>query len=196
VDSGVLLAEKGISQALLNQLESNFLLRRESTSTGGFNYEVSHDTLIAPILKSKAERKALERMERERVEARRRRNRLLFILGVTGLALAVVIGVMLYVLKLRNDAIEAKNEAEKAKTEAIAERDKARKALEDKEVAEFQDVYQRADNILNSAENNCPGQEMITAIDTMQVRYPNNRALQAQIEAINQKLRAKNCRKK
>ena len=71
----MLLAEKGISQALLNQLESNFLLRRESTSTGGFNYELSHDTLIAPILKSKAERKALERVERERLKARRRRNR-------------------------------------------------------------------------------------------------------------------------
>ena len=196
VDSGVLLAEKGISQALLNQLESNFLLRRESTSTGGFNYEVSHDTLIAPILKSKAERKALERVERERVEARRRRNRLLFILGIAGLVLAVVIGVLLYVLHLSNEAIKARDEAEKAKTEAIAERDKARKALEDKEVAEFQDVYQRADNILNSAENNCPGQEMIAAIDTMQVRYPQNQALQTQIEAINQKLRKKNCRNK
>lgn len=196
VDSGVLLAEKGISQALLNQLESNFLLRRESTSTGGFNYEVSHDTLIAPILKSKAERRALERVEQERVEARRRRNRLLFILGVTGLALAVVIGVMLYVLKLRDDAVQAQKDAVKARNEAIVERDKARKALEDKEVAEFQDVYQRADNILNSAENNCPGQEMIAAIDTMQVRYPKNQALQVQIEAINQKLRAKNCRNK
>ena len=100
VDSGVLLAEKDISQSLLNQLESNFLLRRESTSTGGFNYEVSHDTLIAPILKSKAERREKERLDQEKKEARRRRNRLLAILGLTGLVLAVVVGVLLYILKI------------------------------------------------------------------------------------------------
>jgi len=100
VDSGVLLAEKGISQPLLNQLESNFLLRRESTSTGGFNYEVSHDTLIAPILKSKAERREKERLDQEKKEARRRRNRLLAILGLTGLVLAVVVGVLSYILKV------------------------------------------------------------------------------------------------
>ncbi|MDX2071499.1 MAG: hypothetical protein SFV55_23925 [Haliscomenobacter sp.] len=195
VDSGVLLAEKGISQALLNQLESNFLLRRESTSMGGFNYEVSHDTLIAPILKSKAERRAHERVERERLEAKRRRNRLLFILGLTGLALAVVIGVMLYVLKLSNDAIEAKNKALEAEKLAIAERDKARKALEDKEVAEFQDVYRRAENILDNGLS-CPDQNMIQAIDSMQVKYPDNAGLQKQIEKINQRLKAKNCRNK
>ena len=100
VDSGVLLTEKGISQALLNQLESNFLLRRESTSTGGFNYELSHDTLIAPILESKAERKELERVEREQVEARRRRNRMMAILSLTSLVLAVIVGVLLYILKI------------------------------------------------------------------------------------------------
>ncbi len=80
VDSGVLLNEKGITQTLLNQLESTFLLRRESTSTGGFNYEVSHDTMIAPILKFKRERKTIEdnkRLEWEYIEKERLKNKIL-----------------------------------------------------------------------------------------------------------------------
>jgi hypothetical protein len=77
VDSGVLLNEKGITQTLLNQLESTFLLRREATSTGGFNYEVSHDTMIAPILKSKSERKEIEEQERiKQVEAEKKAERI------------------------------------------------------------------------------------------------------------------------
>ncbi len=193
VDSGVLLAEHGIDQQLLNQLESTFLLRREATATGGFNYEVSHDTLIAPILKSKGERKARERAEAERIEAQRRRRRLLALLSVMALALAVVIGVVLYVLKLRNDALIALETAQKAEFAAITERDKARKALEDKEIAEFREIYDRASAIANSNTGSCPSQDMMRVIDTMQQRYPDNAELQDKIKALHEKLRAKNC---
>ncbi len=67
-DSGRLLDKEGITQKLLNDLESNFLLRREVNSLGGVSYEVSHDTLIAPILASKAERNAIEEQERLKIE--------------------------------------------------------------------------------------------------------------------------------
>ena len=67
-DSGRLLDKEGITQKLLNDLESNFLLRREVNSLGGISYEVSHDTLIAPILKSKKERKEVEEQERLKIE--------------------------------------------------------------------------------------------------------------------------------
>jgi hypothetical protein len=43
----------GVTPDLLRLLENHFLLRRERTATG-YNYEVTHDTLIAPIAKSKA----------------------------------------------------------------------------------------------------------------------------------------------
>lgn len=191
VDSGVLLAEKEVDQAMLNQLESNFLLRREATATGGFNYEVSHDTLIAPILKSKGERKALERAEAERQEAQRRRRRLMAVVTIMALALALVIGVVLYVLKLRNDALDALAKAEVAQAAAIAERDKANKAL-------FQDIYNRAYDLAISANKEiCPTLEMMQAIDTMQVRYPQDSALQAKIRDFNVQLerRGKKCRK-
>lgn len=48
----------GVTHTLLQQLESTFLLRREVNSLGGYNYEISHDTLIAPILKTKRDRMA------------------------------------------------------------------------------------------------------------------------------------------
>lgn len=182
VDSGVLLAEKGISQALLNQLESNFLLRRESTSTGGFNYEVSHDTLIAPILKSKAERKALERLEKERVEAKRRRNRLLFITAMVTFALAVVLGIGLYMYRQNVRLGEALKEAD-------AEKNKAKKALKDmldaqkaKELTEFRITLQNIRLILKGG--NCPPARMKREIEKMKEKYAMDKGLQSQIEAI------------
>ena len=45
-----------ITDRLLNELENNFLIRRETNSTSGVSYEISHDTLLAPILKSRTER--------------------------------------------------------------------------------------------------------------------------------------------
>jgi hypothetical protein len=190
VDSGVLCGEKDIDQALLNQLESNFLLRREATATGGFNYEVSHDTLIAPILKSKGERRARERAETERRDAQRRRNRLTALVAL----LALAFGVVLYVLKLRNDALEALEEAKASQKEAIIERDKAKKALEDKEIAEFQDIYNRAFSIAtNLATSNCPGATDIQNIYAMAAKYPANTDLQAKIVELKEKLKLKNC---
>jgi hypothetical protein len=186
-DSGRLLDKEGITQKLLNDLESNFLLRREVNSLGGVSYEVSHDTLIAPILASKEERKALEKAEAERREAQKKQRRLLGILLATVLALAVVIGVVVYVLKLRNDAINEKNKAEKALIIAKTAQEKAEKALEDKEIAEFNDVLRRTQSILSRA-TNCPDSEMIKAIDSMKVKYPKNTKLQNDIQSIDSQL--------
>ena len=186
-DSGRLLDKEGITQKLLNDLESNFLLRREVNSLGGISYEVSHDTLIAPILASKEERKALEKADAERREARRKQRRLLAILAAVVLALAVVIGVVVYVLRLRNEAINERDNAEKALIIAKVAKEKVEKALEDKEIAEFNDVLRRTQSILSRA-TNCPDSEMIKAIDTMKTKYPNNTKLQNDIQSIDSQL--------
>ncbi len=71
VDADLLVqqfATQGATQNLLKKLENTFLLRREMNTLGGYNYELSHDTLIAPVLKAKAEREA----EKERQAAERR----------------------------------------------------------------------------------------------------------------------------
>ena len=62
------MAEHGATQELLGELEKTYLIRREVSSTGGFNYEISHDTLIAPILNSKRQREEAE----EKAEAARK----------------------------------------------------------------------------------------------------------------------------
>lgn len=186
-DSGRLLDKEGITQKLLNDLESNFLLRREVNSLGGISYEVSHDTLIAPILASKEERQALEKADAERREARRKQRRLLAILAAVVLALAVVIGVVVYVLKLRNEAVEAKDKAVKALETAQIAQKKAEDALEAREIAEFNDVLRRTQSILSRA-TNCPDSEMIKAIDLMKIKYPKNIKLQNEIQSIDSQL--------
>ncbi|NJN33361.1 MAG: hypothetical protein HC817_02995 [Saprospiraceae bacterium] len=194
VDSGVLLHELSINQTLLNQLESTFLLRRESTSTGGFNYEVSHDTMIAPILKSKAKRKALEKEEQEKLEAKRKQRRLFAILAAAILAFLIILGIVLYVLKLKNEADIAKDDAIKAKNEAITERDNARKALEDKEIAELETIFLRVNSILDSSTPNCPAENDIKLIFTMRKKYPNNNKLEQKVKDINLKNERKSCK--
>lgn len=66
----VVLKEKGIDKELLSYLhDTHHLLRCEPNTTGGISYELSHDTLVAPILKAKKEREDKEesaRLEDER----------------------------------------------------------------------------------------------------------------------------------
>lgn len=194
VDSGVLLHEKDITQTLLNQLESTFLLRRESTSTGGFNYEVSHDTMIAPILKSKSERKALEKAAAERREAQRRQRRLLAVLVAAGVALAVVIGIVVYVFGLRNKAVIALKEAQKERDNAKELLRKFEEAQQKKEIAEFQGVLNGALAILNNTQiTNCLETWRMEAIDSMRVKYPNVLELQERIKEIDAKRKLKKC---
>jgi len=69
----------GVTTATLQRLEDAFLLRREINTLGGFNFEISHDTLIVPMLKARVERLeeverqlSLEHAEKERKEAETR----------------------------------------------------------------------------------------------------------------------------
>lgn len=77
VDGGALLQQfgpAGLSEELLYQLEGTFLVRREPNTLGGFNYELSHDTLLAPIAKAaKASRLARLELEKQAALAREKR---------------------------------------------------------------------------------------------------------------------------
>lgn len=79
-DGRRLLDKPGISEALLKRLTNAFLLRSEPNTTGSYNYEISHDTLIAPIEKAKK-----KRLEEEAVRKQRR-----ILIVVLALALAAV----------------------------------------------------------------------------------------------------------
>ncbi|MCK6692293.1 MAG: hypothetical protein L6Q97_09340, partial [Thermoanaerobaculia bacterium] len=68
MDGVRLLSRPGADAALLNELVDTFLLRREANTIGGYNYELSHDTLLKPVLDWRDERRA----ENERIEVERR----------------------------------------------------------------------------------------------------------------------------
>ncbi|MBL7794793.1 MAG: SUMF1/EgtB/PvdO family nonheme iron enzyme [Saprospiraceae bacterium] len=74
-DAGELAQAFSVSPALLENLERTYLLRREVNSLGSFSYELSHDTLIGPVMKSRKEQEAVEeaeRLEQERIDAETR----------------------------------------------------------------------------------------------------------------------------
>jgi len=52
----------GVSMELLLHLENTHLIRREPSLRGGYTYELSHDTLVLPVLKAKAKRLEEERL--------------------------------------------------------------------------------------------------------------------------------------
>ncbi|MGV3585467.1 MAG: hypothetical protein ACO1OF_00550 [Adhaeribacter sp.] len=128
-------AINGATEELLLELGNTFLLRREFNSLGGFNYEISHDTLLAPVLKAKRERlmaergaaaeqmreAALERAQKAEADAkyesaRRRRATIQAVVAFIFFLLATAFGG--YAFHLKNQASKEKEKAEQAKIEA------------------------------------------------------------------------------
>lgn len=69
VDSKLLrrqFVDKGVNQELLDDLEDAFLIRREINTVGGFSYEISHDTMVPPILKMRQTRRFKEEIEKQK----------------------------------------------------------------------------------------------------------------------------------
>jgi hypothetical protein len=143
VDSRALQAVPG----LLEQLEKTYLIRREANTVGGFSIEISHDTLVAPIQKAKAERRAVEAQERLRREAeareaqlaeerrKRRRANLSAVAGFLLFALAVIA------------AFWAWRQTQLARQEKENAENSAREALRQKAVADsLTDVAQTERN--------------------------------------------------
>lgn len=94
---------QGVNHALLQKLEATYLLRREANNIGTFNYEISHDTLIAPITRSREAR----RLEEERGKAAQRTRRYL-LLALGSIALMIgAIALMLWAFRERDKAEEA-----------------------------------------------------------------------------------------
>lgn len=84
LDEAILTQSMGFSKELLNKLTDSHLLRVEvSSSTQGRTYEISHDSLINPILKAKEERKA-------RIQKQGYRRRMLAVAGVAMMLLVLV----------------------------------------------------------------------------------------------------------
>jgi formylglycine-generating enzyme required for sulfatase activity len=133
VDGDALLQQfghQGLTTTLLRALEGTFLLRREPNTLGGYNYELSHDTLLAPITAAAKQRRQREAEELLRLEAEaneralvEERRKLAQARKRTALALALALLAVLASVF----AFLKTQEAERAQKEALLQADNARK---------------------------------------------------------------------
>lgn len=106
----------GISDDLLRRLVDTHLLRAEPMR-GGYTYELSHDTLVAPVLKAKAKRVEADRKKAEDAEKAAReaelaqerfKRRRAYWIAAAGILLAVIsIGALVFALNERSKAVSA-----------------------------------------------------------------------------------------
>jgi hypothetical protein len=178
VDSGVLMHDASITQHLLNQLENHFLLRREATSTGGFNYEVTHDTMIAPILKTKAERHAREFAAKLALEKKQKQRKTLIIsiLSIVGVLTATWI-YKFYQLRQLEEQLQEKAKLEKTELTVA-----------------FKQTLQNAKTILKGG--HCPDSNMVEKFESMKKIYPNDNDIRDSIRTIEDDWNKNGCQKR
>ena len=99
----------GIEANLLETLKNKFLIREERNSVGGYSYEISHDTLLAPIIEARE-----IRMKEEERKALQKRNWRLVLGSV--IALGISVGAIAFGLWANNQQREAEMQKEKADT--------------------------------------------------------------------------------
>lgn len=68
---GQITSQYFISAELLQRLIDSHLIRAEPYMGGGYSYELSHDTLVAPIIKAKARRMIQEQWRKSRAKRHR-----------------------------------------------------------------------------------------------------------------------------
>ncbi|MCP3933275.1 MAG: hypothetical protein GY705_29745 [Bacteroidetes bacterium] len=153
---GQIEKQYGVKLPLLKKLVDSHLLRAESSAQGGYTYELSHDTLVAPVLKAKAVRKAeeerenireemkkkqaedLEKRQREQekiqlLEEKSKKRRITIIATVSIILLAVSTFAFYFAYQKNQLAEAALDEARVQQKEAEFQRRKAEKAGEEKD---------------------------------------------------------------
>lgn len=145
----------GVDANLLERLVNSRLLRAEPFLRGGYTYELAHDRLVAPVLKAKQERQAVEALaaaeraklakEQELAEERRKRRRAtgLAVAGLVLTSIALVAALMAW--NQSNAAELSRKQAKKAESAAL---DSAKVARNQRELAQSaQQQSQRDANI-------------------------------------------------
>ena len=151
-----------VEKALLENLVDSRLLRSEPFLRGGYTYELSHDRLVPPVLKARRERwqeetrQQAELKEKELVATRRQ---LRLVRGLLILALLALITAAYFAWdanQKKQEADNAKAEAQTNLTRAKEQTDVAKKALADaqrefaaKERLRFTNMETRANTILD-----------------------------------------------
>jgi len=129
---------EGVTEELLLKLTGSFLLRSEPNTTGGFNFEISHDTLLDPILHAKREREAQE--FRKRQQRRLRRAAMAVVFSLVLLTGALIFGA--WALRQRDEAVKQQRVADERFKSFLREQIERQK-LEMQQLERKVDVYQR-----------------------------------------------------
>ena len=162
----------GLTNADLDLLCAERLLRQEPRGAALY-YELSHDTLLAPILKS---RKARLEAEERATNMRRIRRLALSVLLLLALT-AGAVGLAVWALGQRNEAERQKAIAEKALSDFRA-------AQAEKALLEFDLLEARVNSILDV--NGCPD-ELIPTMRFLAGQHPDSARLKDKIQSIQQK---------
>ncbi|MEZ4828475.1 MAG: hypothetical protein R3C61_19610 [Bacteroidia bacterium] len=159
---GQIYSTYGITPEQLRILVDAHLLRAEPSLQGGYTYELSHDTLVAPVLEAKQRRMTLEKEAREaeimrRQEAalaeakseaaRERRRRVLSNI----LAVAAILG-LIFAIWQYQVAARAQSAAKAAQTEAEAQRDKAETSLRELQAEKARALIRDGDSFVQNEE--------------------------------------------
>lgn len=194
-----------VTQEMLDYLEDRFLIRRENIG-GHVHYEVSHDVLLTPLLKSreearkqKAEEQARSAAEKRAIEAenralkeqaarlhaekRRRRARWLATASVAGFLCAAVVGLW---------ALDQKDIAERALFELEIEEAKRIQAEKETKKGEFYQTIMDMEIILKSRDG-CPDKIQMVQLDTTPRHYLYDSELQRRVEDLKAKIRENKC---
>lgn len=178
-DGGMLVSRykvRGADSVLLEALKDTYLLRAEATPRGTA-YELSHDALVEPILRARAEREQIEAREL----ANKKRRRVIFLAIGSFLIAFLSLGAMFY-------ALNQQQKAREAQLEALSERDKANLALQNfkkeqeaKDRLQFDELYRRAEDILEGG--GCPA-TILQEMKSIANQYSENQTFIKRISAI------------
>lgn len=197
MEESAMREEYGLSQATLAQLHEERLLKREARK-GELYYEISHDTLVKPVLErfkkieeAERERKAREeeeRLRREREKIRRARLRNI-IVGMVALAL---LGFAFWRNSVALEALKSADEqqqiAEAAKVKAADEQQKAKQAEE--QAAKEQQKAKEAKIAADEATEEAKRQQRIAELEKDKARTAREEAELAELNAQSAQARA------
>ncbi|MBC7776219.1 MAG: hypothetical protein H7246_12355 [Phycisphaerae bacterium] len=189
MDGDVLRQQFGADEALLKSLEDTFLVRREVNSLGGWNYELSHDTLVKPVVQAREIRRAEEeQLENERrtreaeaqaAKERRRRQR------ANALSFVAVLGLLIAAWQYW-DADNSRDLAEDRLREVQLKEDQRKAAERDKEEIFMSGQVQYTENFLLAGECRLARQ----GLDTLIRLLPNHATFKTEVDRIEQRWKA------
>lgn len=185
-----LVCEEFVPQSVLHQLVSHHhLLKTINNSRGRFSYEISHDTLIEPILITKELRSVKEReflrkekekelkikLQKEK-EFRKQKQKELFrtqmVLGSVIIMFFIALGIMIYDINELQRARKLEMEAEALQTMIMGERKKLKELQQENRLEEQMVLYKDA---LNYETDRKPKKEILDLLNQALEKAPDSK---------------------